>query len=76
MNERIKELLNRPFNDLTDADKSEINEDSRLFSLAISEVCRERGWQYVAVLQQTPNAMTAVLKIVPYMEPTAPEAHD
>lgn len=72
-NPRIKELLDKPFKDLTEAEKSEITNDQREFANAISELCKEWGWQYMAVLQQSPNSISAGLQIIPLAEPTAPE---
>lgn len=73
MKPRIKELLDRPFNDLSEADKSEIANDQREFANAVSELCKSFGWQYAAVLEQSPHAISAGLRIIPLVEPSAPE---
>ena len=70
MKPRIKELLDKPFDTLSDAEKSEILEDQRSFSVAIADLCKEWGWEYAAVLRSSPIAIQAGLQIVPYNEPT------
>jgi len=66
--ERIKTLLDKEFNQLTEGEKAEIEESRRQFVLAAKELSAKHGWQFMPTLESTPTALSARLTVVPYTE--------